>query len=161
VKFFNDIAAVSETWYAEGAQEPGFVYTIRPLPADNIEAVGFRIDGQALNWSSGTLAPKQFTWHAQDRNEAVATVRFGGGADISWANKQGLWSVFQFFGEAENRHVAGNVETLEWVIRIGKDPAMVAGKPLTVRVELGMAGAPPVFQKGFFSRLGCVAEVAK
>jgi hypothetical protein len=37
---------------------------------------------------------------------------------------------------------------------------MVNGKPLTVRLELDMAG-PALFQKGFFSRLACVAEVAK
>jgi hypothetical protein len=37
---------------------------------------------------------------------------------------------------------------------------MVNGKPVTVRLQLDMTG-PPVFQKGFFSRLACVAEVAK
>ena len=46
--------------------------------------------------------------------------------------------------------------------RIGKEAATLpSGKPLTVRFELGMAGSPAVFQKGFWSRFGCVADVAK
>jgi hypothetical protein len=49
---------------------------------------------------------------------------------------------------------------MEWTARIGKDrPMMVNGKPLTVRVEVGMT--PPLYQRGYFSSLGCVAEVAR
>jgi hypothetical protein len=38
---------------------------------------------------------------------------------------------------------------------------MSNGKPVVVRVGLDMAGAPAVFQPGFFSRFACVADVAK
>ena len=56
---------------------------------------------------------------------------------------------------------AGSGQSLEWVIRAGKDPMMLPnGKPLTVRFELDMAGAPPVFQRGYWSRMACVAELA-
>ena len=55
----------------------------------------------------------------------------------------------------------GHGNVLEWVLRLGKDPVLANGKPLTVRFELDMGGGPQVFQKGFLSRLGCVAEVAK
>lgn len=37
----------------------------------------------------------------------------------------------------------------------------VDGKPVTVRFQLDMGSAPPLFQKGFFARMGCVAEIAK
>jgi hypothetical protein len=47
-------------------------------------------------------------------------------------------------------------------IRIGKDGAMLpSGKPLTVRFEFDMGGGPQVFQKGYFSRMTCVSNVAK
>jgi hypothetical protein len=35
------------------------------------------------------------------------------------------------------------------------------GKQVTVRLELDMPSAPQMFQKGYFHRLACVAEVAK
>jgi len=38
---------------------------------------------------------------------------------------------------------------------------VVNGKPVTVQFDLDMGGAPPVFQKGWFSRMSCVAEVAR
>jgi hypothetical protein len=37
----------------------------------------------------------------------------------------------------------------------------VNGKPLIVHFELDMAGAPAVFQAGYFSRLACVSDVAR
>jgi hypothetical protein len=59
------------------------------------------------------------------------------------------------FGKAERQE--GNI--LEWVVRVGKDPAMINGKPLAVRVEVNMT--PPLYQRGYFSSLACVAEVAR
>ena len=65
-----------------------------------------------------------------------------------WWNK---WALFLLVG----------LMTLEWVIRVGKGPMLLPnGKPLTVRFTLDMGGAPPVFQRGYFSRMACVAEVA-
>ena len=47
-------------------------------------------------------------------------------------------------------------------MRAGKNPLLLPnGKPLTVRFELDMGGGPQVFEKGYFSRMACVAEVAK
>ena len=44
-------------------------------------------------------------------------------------------------------------------MRIGRDPALVNGRPLAVRLEVEMT--PPLFQKGYFSGLACVAEAAR
>ena len=49
-------------------------------------------------------------------------------------------------------------------MRTGKDPHAVmlpSGKPLTVRFEINMGNFPMIFQKGYFDRLACVADVAK
>jgi hypothetical protein len=35
------------------------------------------------------------------------------------------------------------------------------GKPLTVRLDLDLGAAPPLFQRGYLSRMTCVAEIAK
>jgi hypothetical protein len=73
-----------------------------------------------------------------------------------------VWAAFQFFGEAERWQPAGTGYNLEWVIRIGGKPVLLpGGAPLTVRYYLDMNGAPPFFQKGYFSGMGCVAEAAR
>lgn len=162
VRFFNDSAALSEAWYAGGTQDPHFSYTLKPLPMEGIQAVGLQLDGQTLNYSGGAATPKQFTWQGRDKNEAGATVRFGG-QELSLFGYMGLWAVFQAFAEADISRASGDADTLEWVFRSGKLGTAVTfnGKPVVVRFELNMAGSPPVFQKGYFSRTGCVADVAK
>ncbi len=65
-------------------------------------------------------------------------------------------------GVRERRQPVGGAETLDWVIRIGKDPVKLpGGKPLTVRLTLDMEGGPPLFQPGYFGRIGCPAETAR
>jgi type VI secretion system protein ImpL len=162
VRFFQEAAALSEALYADGTQDPHFSFTLKPVPTEGIQNIGLRLDGQALSYTGGTAAPKQFTWQAAGAHEARATVRFGSSTDLAWSNNEGLWAIFQFFGKAERWQPVGNAHQLEWIIRIGKDPMTLPnGSPLTVRFELDMAGAPPVFQKGYFARMGCVAEIAR
>jgi type VI protein secretion system component VasK len=111
------------------------------------------MDGQTLTYSGGAAQPKPFVWPGA-AHEAVATVKLGG-QDVTWSNNDGLWALFQFFGKAERQQ--GN--TLEWVARLGRDPMLVNGKPLTVRVDVEMN--PPLYQRGYLSSLTCVAEVAR
>ncbi len=162
VSFFNQAAAFSDFIYAGGAQDPHIAYSLKPIPTDGIQTVGLQLDGQSFTYSGGDAVAKQFTWQGTGAHEAKATVRFGGGPDLAWSSNEGLWAIFQFFHKAEQWRPTGAGNTLEWVIRIGKDPVTLpSGKPLTVRFELDMGAAPPVFQKGYFSRLTCVAEIAK
>jgi type VI secretion system protein ImpL len=159
--FFTAAAAFSDAAYAGGAQDPHLTYNLKPEPADGIQTVSVNIDGQTLSYSGGAATAKQFTWQGSGSHDAKATVKFGNGPDLAWSNNEGLWSAFQFFAKAERWQPAGAGYMLEWVIRIGKDPVTLpGGKPLTVRFDLDMAGAPPVFQKGYFSRMACVADVA-
>ncbi len=161
VAFFNQAAALSDFLYAGGAQDPHFTYTLKPVAAEGIQSVGLHLDGQSFAYSGGDAGAKQFVWQAAGAHEAKATVKFGGGPDLAWSTNDGLWAVFQFFHKAETWQPSGSGNVLEWVIRIGKDPVTLpSGKPLTVRFELDMAGAPPVFQKAYFPRMACVADVA-
>jgi type VI secretion system protein ImpL len=162
VNFFNSAVAFSDAVYAGGVQDPHITYTLKPAPSEGIQNVSVRMDGQTLAASGSVGAAKQFTWQGGSTHEAKATVKFGNGPDLAWSNNDGLWAVFQFFNKAERWTPAGAGQMLEWVIRIGKDPVTLPnGKPVTVRFELDMNGAPPIFQKGYFARMGCVAEVAR
>jgi type VI secretion system protein ImpL len=155
VGFFNRAAAFSDGLYAGNSADPHLNYTLKPLPSEGIKNlnIALRIDGQTLAYSGGVALAKQFVWPGA-AHEAVATVKLGG-QDVTWSNNAGLWALFEFFGKAERQE--GNV--LEWVARLGKDPMLVGGKPLTVRVEVGMT--PPLYQRGYFSSLACVAEVMR
>lgn len=162
VNFFNQAAAFSETIYAGGGQDPHITYALKPLPSEGIVSLGLTLDGQSLTYTGGGDAPaKQFTWQGSGTHGAKATVKFGG-PDLAWSNNDGLWAIWLFFAKAETWQPAGNANNLEWIIRIGKDAVTLPnGKPLTVRFQLDMGGAPPVFQKGYLSKLACVADVAK
>jgi type VI secretion system protein ImpL len=162
VAFFNQAAAFGDSLYAGGTPDPHFTYTLKPVPSDGIQTVGLNLDGQAFAYSGGDATPKQFLWQAAGAHEAKATVKFGGGPDLAWSSNDGLWAIFQFFNKAETWRPSGSGNVLEWIIRIGKDPVTLpSGKPLTVRFELDMGGSPQVFQKGYFARMACVADVAK
>ena len=156
--FFNQAAGFGELIYAGNTPDPHFTYSLKPIASEGIQTLALKLDGQSMSAGSGDGAAKQFTWQGGGAvHEATGKVN-----DLGWPNKSGLWAVFQFFHEAESWTPATGGNTLEWVIRIGKDPAKTpSGKPLTVRLLLDMAGQPPVFQKGYFSRLSCVSDVAK
>jgi type VI secretion system protein ImpL len=164
VNFFNQAAAFSESLYAGGSQDPRFTYTLKPVPVDGIQGAGLQIDGQTLTYAGGAATPKQFVWQPTGTHGEKATVKLGGGSDFGFSENDGLWSVFRFFGEADTRQPIPNGEVVEWVARSGssrKPITLPSGKPLTVRFEVDMAGGPQVFQKGYFSRLACVSEVAR
>ena len=161
VNFFNAAAAFSEAIYPAGSKEPSFKFTLTPEPSEGIQNMSVQIDDQTLNYT-GKPASKQFAWQGGGKHNAKATVKFGGGPDLAWSDNDGLWSVFRFFGKAERRQPSAGAESLEWVIRIGKEPIKLpSGKPLTVRFTLDMEGGPPVFQPSYFARMGCAAEVAR
>lgn len=160
VSFFNNAAALSDFLYGGGSQDPHFTYILKPVPTEGIQNVNLQLDGQQMSYSGGAATPKNFVWQASGTHEAKASVKFGE-TPLTWSNDEGLWAVFRFFDKAEQWHPSGTGNVLEWILRLGKDPVLVNGKPLTVRFELDMGGGPQVFQKGYFSHVGCVAEVAK
>ncbi|MFB3829119.1 MAG: ImcF-related family protein [Bryobacteraceae bacterium] len=161
VAFFNRAAAFAESAYPAGAQDPRIEYTLRPVPTEGMAGHSLRIDGQTISYSGGAAQPKGFAWSGAGTHEAVASVKFGG-SDLGWANYEGLWAAYRFFGDAERWQAAGSGWDVEWIVRVGKNPVTLQGKPLTVRFHLEMAnGAPPVFQRGYFSGLACVSEVAR
>ena len=161
IQFFTQAAAFSDFLYAGGG-DPHFSYTLKPVPTEGIQRLSLEIDGQKLDFTGGTPAAKQFTWQPGGTHGAKGTYTAEG---ASFSENSGIWAIFRLFGEADSSTPAGGGgEFYDWIIRTGKagKPSLLPnGKPLTVRLELDMPNAPPVFQKGFFSHLACVSEVAK
>jgi type VI secretion system protein ImpL len=160
VSFFNRAAAFSDAAYPAGAAEARLAYTLKPVATEGPMGTTLRVDGQTITYAGGAAQPKQFQWPGAGPHEAVASVKFGG-SDLGWANYTGTWAAFRFFGDAERWVPAGSGYNVEWIVRVGKNPVTLQGKPLTVEFFVDMNGAPPVFQRGYFSGLGCVAEVAR
>jgi type VI secretion system protein ImpL len=164
VNFFNQAAALSEALYAGNSKDPHFAYSLKALPFVGFTNLGITlvIDGQTLKYTGGQAAPQKFVWTPAEPHEYRSTLQIGGeSADLMTG--QGLWAVFHFFEQAERSLPAesGSGQVFEWPLKVGKGPMTVNGKPVTMRFQVDMIDMPPVFQKGFFSRMGCVAEVAR
>jgi type VI secretion system protein ImpL len=164
LSFFNAAAAFGETLYAEGSQDPHFSYSLKPEPSEGVQMLNLRIDGQTLAYSAGSpSALKKFTWQGSGPHEAMLSVRFGN-TDLGFARGEGLWAAFHLFQKANQSTATGAAQLLEWITSSGKgsDAIMLpSGKPLTVRLTLDPGTGPPVFQRGYLSRMTCVAEIAK
>jgi type VI protein secretion system component VasK len=90
-------------------------------------------------------------------------VRFGN-TDLGFASGEGLWAAFHLFQKANQSTATGAGQLLEWITSSGKVSEAIklpSGKPLTVRLDLDLGAAPPLFQRGYLSRMACVAEIAK
>lgn len=163
VSFFNQAAALSETLYSGNSPEPHFSYSLKPLPMSDIEGVVLTLDGQKVQLSGASTTPKAFVWKGSGNHEAkAAVVMVKGGSELGWVDLDGLWAVFKFFTRADRFQSSGHGQIFEWGLKAGADPLKgPGGKPLVARLELDMGDTPPVFQRGYFSRLGCVAVVAK
>lgn len=162
--FFNAAAAFAETLYADGGQDPHFSYSLKPETTEGVQMVTLRVDGQTLTHTAGAAAAfKKFTWQGSGAHEAQLNVRFGN-TDLQFASGEGLWAAFHLFQKANQSTATGSVQLLEWITSSGKVSEAIklpSGKPLTVRLDLDLGAAPPLFQRGYLSRMTCVQEIAK
>jgi type VI secretion system protein ImpL len=164
LNFFNAAAAFGEALYAGGAQDPHFEYSLKPETTEGVQMITLKVDGQTLTYASGTAAAfKKFTWQGTGTHEAQLNVRFGN-TELQFARGEGLWAAFHLFQKANQATASGSGQVLEWITSSGKasDAIMLpSGKPLTVRVDLDLGTTPPLFQRGYLSRMTCVQEIAR
>jgi type VI secretion system protein ImpL len=167
VAFFNQAAAISEFFYAGGAQEPHFNYTVKVAQLDRMPGaiLDLEIDGQEMSYSGGNAAPKSFAWQAGANHEVKATAKLGQ-VSLAWGSdrsSKGLWSLFEFLGEGKPP-ASGNPNWFGWNVGItgsrGNSKSLDETAP-AIWLEVDLGGPARVFQKGFISLPGCVAEVAK
>jgi type VI secretion system protein ImpL len=158
VSFFKQSAAFGESLYAGNRPDPHFSYTLKSVQSDGIEGAVLNLDGQQLSYSGSKMVTQTLNWQGTGTHGVKATYKRGG--DNDWDSEEGLWAIFKFFYQADRTVPAPGGYILEWVMRSGKDSKPVTiegGKELTVRFQADV----PMFQKDFFARLACVADVAK
>lgn len=163
VAFFKQSAAFGTSLYAGGTPDPHFTYTLKPVPSEGIQGATLNLDGQEISYSGAIMASKTLNWQPSGPHGAKGIYKPG---DFEWDSEEGLWAIFKFFYQADRAEPSpsGNAYTLDWTIRSGKDQRAVklpSGHELTVRFQVDMGSFPMVFQKNFFARLACVADVAK
>ncbi len=161
--FFNRATAFSEAVY-KGGQQPQLAYALRSNLAGQNQSIELTIDGQTLTNGPGRTVTQQFSWPGRQPGGVRLTVRFGG-EPFQWPRYDGLWAAFEFFADGEEKaQVSGSTYTLEWTLRTGaagRQVTTATGQPVSVRFDLDMLGAPPIFRKGYFSGWNCVVEVAR
>ncbi len=157
IQFLNHSAAFSDAAYAGGTADPQLKYTVKPVMSPEIQDIKLTIDGQNAEFTATNATAKQLVWPGASHGLSL-NVTFKGGPPFTYPSYEGLWAVFQFVGDADKHE--GNV--VEVTLRSGKAGRPVLnplGQPVTVRLD--MAAAPPVFDRGYFSSLSCVSQVAK
>jgi type VI secretion system protein ImpL len=161
VAFMNAMARFSDAIY-HGGQTARLEYTLQPLPSEQLQGMTIHVDGQNAAFSMGG-GVKKFFWPGTSAQELRLAVKLAGGSELEPQQRQGLWSVFRFFADADRFSAAGSGFNLEWIVRQGREghPVMVGGKPLMYRFYLDTMGAPPVFSKDYLAGLRCVATIAK
>ena len=79
-----------------------------------------------------------------------------GGQPVTWTPYPGLWGVFKWAGDADER--SGSVFTMKSTMGASKHQQLVNGLPVIVKFDI--QANPPVFDKNYFTTLGCIANVA-
>jgi type VI secretion system protein ImpL len=155
--FFNNAVQLSNSLYPGGAMTPALNYRLTAQPMEGVRAMDLSMSGVTLQASGRGGQSRDFMWPGRTPYGVLLRGDLGG-SSLDLLRKDGLWSVFQFFGDFDTWDANNN---LSMVIRTGAGPVMVEGKPLTVRYQLDMKGGPPVFRKGYLSGLRCVPRVAQ
>jgi type VI secretion system protein ImpL len=162
VTFFNHAAQFSDAVYPGGAMEASLRYSLQPQRTEQIKSMTLAIDAQSAKFS-GQEPARQYVWPGAGAHSVRLSAKLSGGTDFDFQNRDGLWSVFRFFADADRWSPAGSGYNLEWVVRQGREgrPVTVGGKELTYRFTLNTGGLAPVFQKEFLNSLKCVAQAAR
>jgi type VI secretion system protein ImpL len=158
IGFLSRAAAFSDAAYAGGATEPRLSYAVKLLPSQDIDAFKIQVDGQSGDFAAGGPA-KPFIWPGPGPHGLQYTITLKGGSNVAFTGGEGLWSVFEFVNEAD-RHTGTVIETTPRSGRAGR-PALnpATSQPIVLRIDISVN--PPVFDKGYFSGFGCVADIAK
>jgi len=157
LSFLDRAGAFTAAAYASNSPDPHFSYTIKPVLSADQDSIQMSVDGQAADFTQTNSAAKAFVWPGPGQGVQLVA-KFKGGASFTYPSYDGLWAVYQFVGDAD-KHVG---QEIEMTLRSGKQGRPVlnpSGQPVTVRLDIG--ANPPIFDRGYFSGMGCIAEVAK
>jgi type VI secretion system protein ImpL len=161
VRFFSQAARFSRALYGETGTDPNFKYTLRPQKSDQVEQFDITVNGEAAQLPGG--ASKAFQWPGNGTRNFKLSLKLAGGTGLGVPSRDGLWSVFRFFADADRTVNSGAGYEFFWNFRQGQGGSApeVNGRPLAYEFNLDTGGAPAVFSKEFLSGLKCVGSVAR
>jgi type VI protein secretion system component VasK len=156
VAFVNRAAAFSDAAFPGGSPELHFTYTVKPELTPAMDTVHLSIDGTPVDFTAANSAAKTFTWPGNKQGVQMS-LKFKGGSPIIYPGYDGLWGIFKFFSDGRPKGNSIEEPLVDRRGMVGTDGA--TSQPITVTFDV--SANPPIFQPGYFSGLGCVAEVAK
>ena len=148
IGFFNKTAAMAESMYPAGSQDPKIYYMLKQIPTETA-AVKLRLDGGGEG--------ERF-WEVSGAHEAQGTVKVASYGELPFVSEKGLWSVFQFIGSAEVWSPIGSTWQLEWPVDL-----TVSGRRTNVgrvRYTLDLGRNSSISPKGQSAAGGCMLPVA-
>jgi type VI secretion system protein ImpL len=160
MRFFSQAVRFSHALYGETGTEPNFKYTLRPQKSDQVEQFDITVNGEPAQLAGG--AGKAFQWPGGGTRNFKLSLKLAGGTGLGVPSREGLWSVFRFFADADRTVNSGSGYQFFWNFRQGQGGLApeVNGRPLAYEFNLDTGGAPAVFSKDFLSGLRCVGKVA-
>jgi type VI secretion system protein ImpL len=161
--FYRRASAVSAAFYKGGPGQPQLRFALKPYPTEGIQQISLNIHGQTLRAGGSGASPMQFNWPGNGPQQVQLGVQIAGGSDLNYPSYSGLWALFRFFGDAERSAAQSSEFSLEWTLRTSGGVVTLprSGKPVTVRFDLDMLGAPPILRPGYLASLNCVANVVR
>ena len=154
--FLNRSAAFSGAAFDANSPDVHFTYSVKPVLTSDIDTVHLAIDGQPVDFNAANSGAKKYNWPGTAQGVTM-TLKFKSGSTIAYPAYDGLWGIFQFVAVGKRQ---GTLVEEPLVDSRGR-PALNAanGQPITVTFDI--SATPPIFDKGYFSGMSCVAEVAK
>jgi type VI secretion system protein ImpL len=150
-------AAFTDAAYANGATDPRFTYSVKPIMSADQDSVKMNIDGQSVTFTQSNQAAKPFVWPGP-ASGTQASVSYKG-TTHEYGFYEGLWSIFLFVADADTR----SGPRVEMKLKSGKSGKVILDQatqqPVTLVFEIN--ANPPIFDKGYFAGMACVAEVVK
>jgi type VI secretion system protein ImpL len=157
IAMMNRAGAFTAAAYADGAADPRFTYSVKPVMSPDQDSIKMNIDGQSVTFTQSSQAAKPFVWPGQTSG-TQASVSYKG-TTHEYGFYDGLWSIFLFVQDADTR----TGPLVEMTLKSGKSGKPIVdqatGQPVNLKFEI--SANPPIFDKGYFAGMACVADVVK
>ncbi len=161
LRFFTQAVKFSRALYGDAGADPAYHYTLIPQKSDQVESFDVTVNGDQTKLNGG--AKKEFIWPGGPNRSFKLNLDLAGGTALGVQSRDGLWSVFRFFADADRITANGSSYDFLWNFRQGQGGSapIVAGRPLSYGFTVDANGAPAVFSKDFLAGMKCVPLVAK
>jgi len=158
--FLNRAQGITKAFFPDGGTNPHLSYTLRPHLANADQLISLRIDGQPHEFSQNSVIQKSFGWPAAPGLKPEAVGRSGTrGFSNGFSSHEGVWSVFQMFGDAEPRSL--REPTLEWKRSKGPSGRLEPIEPAVKLEFVGFPGGADIFNPKFFEGLQCPSKAVQ